>query len=84
MSSLRFTLEFKDAAVLQITKRGYSVVEVSARIGVSVHSLYQWVSAVKPDKTDQQANDQTITKSEILMISKETFKQLGANSRTWL
>lgn len=57
MSPPRFTPEFKDEAVRQITELGYSVAEVSARLGVSAHSLYKWVSAVKPDKTDQQAND---------------------------
>ena len=34
MSLPRFTLEFKDEAVRQITERGYSVAEVSARLGV--------------------------------------------------
>jgi hypothetical protein len=46
MSPPRFTPEFKDEAVRQITERGYSVAEVSARLGVSAHSLYKWVSAV--------------------------------------
>jgi hypothetical protein len=34
MSPPRFTPEFKDEAVRQITERGYSVAEVSARLGV--------------------------------------------------
>ena len=68
MSPPRFTPEFKDEAVRQITERGYSVAEVSARLGVSAHSLYKWVSAVKPDKTDQQANDLIAAKSEILRL----------------
>ncbi len=38
MSPPRFTPEFKDEAVRQITERGYSVAEVSARLGVSAHS----------------------------------------------
>ena len=52
MSPPRFTPEFKDEAVRQITERGYSVAEVSARLGVSAHNLYKWVNAVKPDNTD--------------------------------
>jgi transposase len=68
MSPPRFTPEFKDEAVRQIIERGYSVAEVSARLGVSAHSLYKWVSAVKPDKTDQQANDLIAAKSEILRL----------------
>ena len=68
MSPPRFTHEFKDEAVRQITERGYSVAEVSARLGVSAHSLYKWVSAVKPDKTDQQATELLAAKSEILRL----------------
>jgi len=32
MSPPRFTLEFKDESVRQITERGYAVAEVSARL----------------------------------------------------
>ena len=68
MSPPRFTPEFKDEAVRQIIERGYSVAEVSARLGVSAHSLYKWVNAVKPDKTDQQASELIAAKSEILRL----------------
>ena len=51
MSTQRFTPEFKEEAVRQIVDRGYSVAEVSSRLGVSSHSLYQWVKAVTPDRT---------------------------------
>jgi transposase len=68
MSLPRFTTELKDEAVRQITVRGYSVAEVSARLGVSTHSLYKWVNAVKPDKTDQQASELLAAKSEILRL----------------
>lgn len=33
MSSQRFTAEFKQEAVRQVTERGYSVAEVAARMG---------------------------------------------------
>ena len=62
MNSPRFTPEFKEEAVRQIVDRGYSVAEVSERLGVSAHSLYKWVKAVKPDKTDQ--NTAELKKSE--------------------
>ena len=39
MSPPRFTPEFKDEAVRQIIERGYSVAEVSARLGVSAQPL---------------------------------------------
>ena len=44
MSNQRFTPEFKDEAVRQVIERGYSVAEVSERLGVSAHSVYKWES----------------------------------------
>jgi len=41
MSTKRFTPEFKEEAVRQVTERGYPVSEVAARVGVSPHSLYK-------------------------------------------
>lgn len=68
MSSQRFTPEFKEEAVRQVVDRGYSVAEVAARVGVSTHSLYQWVKAVKPDNTEKQAAELNDAKSEILRL----------------
>ena len=42
MGKARFSDDFKRDAVLQITERGYPVSEVSRRLGVSPHSLYEW------------------------------------------
>jgi transposase len=68
MSSPRYTSEFKDEAVRQIINRGYSVAEVSQRLGVSAHSLYKWVKAVKSDQTEAQAAELTEAKREILQL----------------
>jgi transposase len=68
MSSQRYTPEFKDEAVRQVVERGYSVAEVSDRLGVSAHSLYKWVKAVKPDKADQQNKELVEAKSEVLRL----------------
>jgi len=35
---------------------------------VSTHSLYQWVKAVTPDKTEKQASELIEAKSEILKL----------------
>jgi hypothetical protein len=48
MTSQRYSPEFKDKAVRQIIDRGYSVTEVLTRLGVSAHSLYKCVNAIKP------------------------------------
>ncbi|MBD4579489.1 transposase, partial [Xanthomonas citri pv. citri] len=66
MGTPRFTPEFKEEAVRQITERGYSVAEVSDRLGVSAHSLYKWLRAIKPDNSEQHARDLLEAKSEIL------------------
>jgi transposase len=55
MSNQRFSPEFKDEAFRQVVDRGHPVAEVADRLGVSAHSLYKWVKAIKPDKTDEQA-----------------------------
>jgi transposase len=68
MSAKRFTPEFKQEAVRQIVDRGHSVPEVSARIGVSAHSLYKWVKAVTPDKSEKQASELLEAKSEVLKL----------------
>ncbi|KKO11607.1 hypothetical protein LCGC14_0011010 [marine sediment metagenome] len=68
MSNARFTPEFKQEAVRQIVERGYTVAEVSERLGVSAHSLYKWIKAIKPDKSDQQAAELVAAKSEVLTL----------------
>lgn len=68
MSSQRYTPEFKDEAVRQVVDRGHSVAEVAERLGVSSHSLYNWIKAVKPGKSEQQAQELNAAKSEILKL----------------
>ena len=41
---------------------------MSERLGVSAHSLYKWVKAVRPDKSQEQAAEQIAVKSEILKL----------------
>jgi transposase-like protein len=58
--------QLDDRLKRQIVDRAYSVAEVSSRLGVSSHSLYQWVKAVTPDKTEKQATELIEAKSEKL------------------
>jgi transposase len=69
MSSKRYPEEFKIEAVRQVTDRGYSVAEVSARLGVTSHSLYAWLKRFGPDAETHQtkAEDQ----AEIRRLQKE-------------
>ena len=68
MSSRRFTPEFKEEAVRQVVDRGHTVAEVAERLGVSAHSLYSWIKAVKPGKSEQQTQELNAAKSEILKL----------------
>ncbi|GAA4875243.1 hypothetical protein GCM10023333_05620 [Ferrimonas pelagia] len=52
MSNNRYMPEFKDEVVKQVLEQLHSVQEVSERLGVSAHSIYKWVKAVKPAKSD--------------------------------
>jgi transposase len=71
MPNQRYTPEFKDEAVRQVTERGYRVADVAKRIGVSTHSLHKWVKAVKPNKSDVQLNELQEAKKEILKLRGE-------------
>lgn len=57
MSTQRFTLEFKEEAVRQVVERGYGVADLAARLGGSAHSLYKWIKAVSPDRSEQQSKE---------------------------
>ena len=41
---------------------------MAARVGVSTHSLYKWVKAVSPDKTEQQAGELLEARTEVLRL----------------
>jgi transposase len=71
MSNQRYTPEFKDEAVKQVTERGYSIAEVAKRLGVSAHSLYKWVNAAAPDKSDVQERELLEAKREILKLKSQ-------------
>jgi transposase len=65
VSSQRFTPEFKEEAVRQVVERGYGVPDVAARLGVSAHSLYKWIKAVSPNRSEQQSQELLEAKSEV-------------------
>ena len=76
MSSKRYTEEFKIEAVAQVKQRGYSVPEVSERLGVTSKSLYDWIKKYG----DQGEQHQTINtqreelrrlKSELRRVTEE-------------
>lgn len=65
---VNWTAPPKEEAVRQTRDRGYSVAKVSDRLGVSAHSLYKWLPAIKPDNSEQYARDVLEAQSEILRL----------------
>lgn len=75
MGKPRFTEDFKIDAIKQITERGYSVADVSKRLGVSTHSLYGWmkrytVSSGSAGKDDQSTEIRRL-KQELARVTEE-------------
>ena len=76
MSSKRYPEEFKIQAVKQITDRGHPVAEVAARIGVSQHSLYQWLKqfgvapAERAEARSQQEENRRL-RAELKRVTEE-------------
>ena len=54
MSYTRYTEEFKRDAVSQVTDRGYSIKDVSERLGISAKSLYDWRKAYHTPEPERQ------------------------------
>lgn len=75
MGNARFSEDFKQDAVQQITVRGYPVAEVSKRLGVSTYSLYAWMktyskaSEVQVDE-DHAAENRRL-KRELARVTEE-------------
>lgn len=47
MGNKRYTDEFRSEAIKQVMERGFTVVDVAARIGVPKHTLYSWVQSAR-------------------------------------
>ena len=61
-------------SIARLFDRGHPVTEVAQRLGVSSHSLYKWVKAVKPDQTEENAAEQIEAKSEILKLRAQLWR----------
>ena len=76
MGHPRFAEDFKIDAVKQITERGYSVGDVSQRLGVSTHSLYAWIKkySASPDGVakDDQSTEIRRLKQELARVTEES------------
>ena len=73
MGKANFTEEFKRDAVRQIPERGYPVAEVSQRLGVSPHSLYEWKKKFGTSnvKASDEAEEIRRLKKELARVTEE-------------
>ncbi len=77
MSNQRYCAEFRDEAARQVLDRGYSVREVSKRLGVSAHTLYKWVKFVKPRPEKQHEEELLEVKGENLKLKANLYRVEG-------
>ena len=64
--------EFKQEAVRQVVEKGYSVPDVSKRLGISDKSLYYWVSKAKvPASQSAEQEEIRQLKAEVKRMTEE-------------
>ena len=73
---IRYTEEFKKDAVSQVMDRGYSVKDVSDRLGISTKSLYDWIKQYsKPEslrvKETEQVRENRRLRAELARVTEE-------------
>ena len=71
MKRARFPEEFKQEAVKQVVERGYSVPDVSKRLGVSAQSLYKWLKDYSPNPIQRDEAELKEVRRENLRLKAE-------------
>lgn len=75
MKGIRYSTEFKAEAIKQITERGFSVADVSQRLGVSDKSLYKWLKA-------DELQNQPVVSADVAALKSEVARLNAALKRT--
>ena len=65
----RYTNEFKQEAVNQVVIHGYSVLDVSQRLGIANKSLYDWIK--KFSKPQAKREEEADLRAEIARLKRE-------------
>lgn len=66
MSGQRYPEEFKVEAVKQVSERGHTVADVAERLGVTTHSIYNWLKKYGPQAAQYQADNTEFEKIKAL------------------
>lgn len=69
MSNPRYSQEFKDEAVRQVTERKYPAKEVAERLGIPANTLYIWIRKAAP--TSSAADELAASKKEVQKLKAE-------------
>ena len=69
MSSPKYTQEFRDEAVRQVTERNYPAKEVAERLGIALNTLYIWIRKARPKQA--AADELAASKKEIQRLKAE-------------
>ncbi len=81
MSSERYTEEFKVEAVRQVVECGYSVAELTSRLGMKNHSLYAWKMKYGPDSAEYQERTAIENSGELVNLYFMVKNQIGLDAR---
>ena len=68
-TGIRYSDEFKQEAVNQVVIHGYSVADVSKRLGISTKSLYDWIKVFS--KAPRVRESEQDMKAEIARLKRE-------------
>ncbi len=74
---IKYTDEFKKDAISQVVNRGYTVLEVSERLGMSKKTLYGWVREHKKpqdqifNETTKLSKENRTLKAELARVKEE-------------
>ena len=71
MQRAKYTLEFKEEAVRQVTDKGHSVVDVAKRLGISDQLLYKWVKKFKDTNKPVAIDDMKSMQAELNRLKAE-------------
>ncbi len=71
MKRKRYTEEFKSEAIKQVTERGYSVADVSERLGISTKSLYVWLRSAGKRRSAKDVDELETVRRENLRLKNE-------------
>ncbi len=73
---IRYTNEFKRDAVAQVKERGYSVKDVSERLGICTKSMYDWIGKFHeperpPAAMNEHAQENRRLRAELRRVTEE-------------